>query len=102
MTTTTTKPRIAEDAAPLMAPNVRVVKFSPARIRVFFNRLPFFTRTILLLNVVFAAASLIISWLPQSTALIPSEVGIWSGMRWVNHHHDCSMLITSPPMQPID
>lgn len=65
----------------LMATSARVVKLSPARLRVFFTRLPFITRLIFLINVAFGLASLIFSSLPRNSALIPSKVSIWSGTR---------------------
>lgn len=64
----------------LMATSARVVKLSPARLRVFFTRLPFITRLIFLISVLFGVATLIFSSLSHNAALIPSKVSIWSGM----------------------
>jgi len=44
------------------------------------NRLPFFTRGILLLVVLSSVAGLIVSWIIPASALIPSQVSIFAGM----------------------
>ena len=53
---------------------------NPARIRAWINRLPFFTRGILLLVVLSSIAGLIVPWIIPASALIPSQVSIFAGI----------------------
>lgn len=63
---------MATNAVALRLPN-------PARVRAWINRLPFFTRVILLTIVLFWIASLMLPWIIPFGALIPSEVSIFAG-----------------------
>jgi membrane associated rhomboid family serine protease len=63
---------MATNAVALRLPN-------PARVRAWINRLPFFTRVILLIVILAWIASLILPWIIPFGALIPSEVSIFAG-----------------------
>lgn len=77
-----------------MAQNI-VRRFNPTRLRSWFNRVPLFTRLVVVLILGVWGTSFAIPWILTAGALVPAEVGLMSSESLVLFSHSDKLELTN-------